>query len=1000
MRKVFAYIAATVLLFQVVLAPLSLSLENHSISFTVSAVSAETTGTGAAAGTGGTTQAAGTQSSETQKPSGFKSSVGWLFDTVVGGYFDMVMKVYAIILHEIIIPIVGRLLDWSTRFFNAMLDMSINSATFQISSYSGKAIQMGWILIRDFLNIILIFLVLYAGIKIILSREDFNQKFIVKIVIAGMLVNFSLFFTQALVDVSNIVTINLKNSIDRMVTQAGDAGMTYFMPTLNYNPLDVITGAQGTNFTPKVSNIGQNIAASLGLFRYYMEVMPATPESAGKISTAANNLTTAWVFIFLMCFAIYIFFKMGLMFLTRTIILAGLMITSPIWFIGPFIPKLNGYTKQWEEYLTGQLLFGPIFLIFLYVVMKMINSAAFLQYMQDQSHAGFAVENFVGYFLILGLLYFGLKAAKDYGGAASDAVLDMAKKGIGAAAGLTMAAFSGGATLATRTAATRVLANKGRQAAAASGDARAITRLAQAEKAAKRTYNLNDTFVGSGLQKLGIKAPGEVSGISNLMTARKLTDKDIERAGKYGTLSSPDLPFGIGKASEERADEKTATEKGVKERALKLASEQEKKRADDALKAAGIDIDAKMKAEKEVSDKVKDVDEEVRVQSEAEKQRIESSAEYIAMRKAVDEADLIIKKSKSELQDIDRELKDLVDRAGTAAALPTDAARIATLNGEKTLKTNELNNQKGIRSTALTTFAGTSTAQIDGKNITNKDGEIDLREYKKDINDTVSKSRYGSSYSDLVKNQSAARSEVAKEKQRGSAVLTAAISATGTKAAVEQSKKDLEQITSATAVIESQLQNNINARITAINNDAGYQSLTSTLDSEDRFIQRSKEKINEQETEIEKIKQKAISEGRAVLSAAENSSIAAMNTTIGANRSMISVSEATKNTAITNFKTSLGGTYNNDIDASGKINMDNFKASEQNNIATSAGYTSYKDLKNKEETAKVKAAAEELRSKVGSSNSTPIITAAMRASINQQSDASSIVATFKQQPKP
>ena len=125
-----------------------------------------------------------------------------------------------------------------------------------------------------------------------------------------------------------------------------------------------------------------------------------------------------------------------------------------------------------------------------------------------------------------------------------------------------------------------------------------------------------------------------------------------------------------------------------------------------------------------------------------------------------------------------------------------------------------------------------------------------------------------------------------------------------------------------------------------------------------------------------------------------------MNTTIGANRSMISVSEATKNTAITNFKTSLGGTYNNDIDASGKINMDNFKASEQNNIATSAGYTSYKDLKNKEETAKVKAAAEELRSKVGSSNSTPIITAAMRASINQQSDASSIVATFKQQPKP
>ena len=76
------------------------------------------------------------------------------------------------------------------------------------------AIDQVWLVIRNISSIFIIFGLLYASIATILDVGKVNVSTWVKnIIVAGLLINFSLFFTKVLIDTSNLVSLQFYRAI-------------------------------------------------------------------------------------------------------------------------------------------------------------------------------------------------------------------------------------------------------------------------------------------------------------------------------------------------------------------------------------------------------------------------------------------------------------------------------------------------------------------------------------------------------------------------------------------------------------------------------------------------------------------------------------------------------------------------------------------------------------------------------------------------------------------
>ncbi len=97
-----------------------------------------------------------------------------------------------------LVSLAGQVFDFSTKFSILEMGTLIGSAD--------NGINIAWSTIRDLGNIIFIFMLLWVSIMNILQMGD-AKKFIPTLIIAALLVNFSLFFTKVIIDTSNIVAV-------------------------------------------------------------------------------------------------------------------------------------------------------------------------------------------------------------------------------------------------------------------------------------------------------------------------------------------------------------------------------------------------------------------------------------------------------------------------------------------------------------------------------------------------------------------------------------------------------------------------------------------------------------------------------------------------------------------------------------------------------------------------------------------------------------------------
>lgn len=233
------------------------------------------------------------------------------------------------------------------------LDNAITISVVHMKSFieAVKGINIAWTLIRDLLNIVILFLLLFSAIGVILRTDKLIPKSaLVQIIIAALLINFSLFFTKAIIDVSNVFSYQIYSAIK--VT--GDDSDSVFTG---------ITGAfmQGLDLQTKYSLCGKE-----------QELCVETDEIVFE-----NNLIVRTIMgIITILITAFVFFVAAILLIIRFGLLVFLLITSPVGFVGGLIPKLQDQAKEWWQTLIGQALFLPVLLIFLLLIAKLLDPAS------------------------------------------------------------------------------------------------------------------------------------------------------------------------------------------------------------------------------------------------------------------------------------------------------------------------------------------------------------------------------------------------------------------------------------------------------------------------------------------------------------------------------------------------------------------------------------------------------------------------------------------------
>lgn len=461
---------------------------------------AQATGAGSTPTSSTNTASTGNQ---TPKEGGLKPDAG---PSILATIPNMIISAHSYILTFVVIPVLAKVLDIISRLMDLLINYSMNSANYKAgSSFMGDSIEMGWIIVRDLLNMTLIFILLYQSILITVSKSSIKgNQTIISVIIAAVAVNFSLLVAKWILDFGNIFAISIRNSIAATIAASGVGG----------------------------SSMGANIGNLLGLWNYYNISKPGVLAQLTDPKGGVTTILNTYSMMAMMSVCIWVFLKVAMIFLMRTISIAILLISSPIFLFGEFSDDLGKYAKEWWKNIIAVAVSPSIFFLFMYVVIKIINSQSFISYLKQlssTSEGGWNPQNYLFFALVIGFIWKAAEMTKEHSGTLGDFVMEKAKMAAGygmQAAGI----MTGGAgMLIAQPLAKAVAGSSSLKGAAASGGIRgslAKMTLSTAKIAEKSTFDVRNAKIpGLGTAPL-VGNMMKKAGLSNTL-GQAMTSKNI-----------------------------------------------------------------------------------------------------------------------------------------------------------------------------------------------------------------------------------------------------------------------------------------------------------------------------------------------------------------------------------------------------------------------------------------------------------------------------------------
>lgn len=337
--------------------------------------------------------------------------------------------------------VAGSLLNWV--FIGTVLEFSQNFG-------NSEGLLIAWGIMRDLGNIFLLFGFVFIGISTILGLQTYAaKKTLPRLILFAILLNFSLFVAEFVIDITNAVSTVLYN-------QAGIAELC------QYN----LESATDLRSIATLEHCSENIGLSGVIFNASglagLEPPPfwttrhqsgwwdltGLARDAWDNMNVTNQLHIIQVMIGLTLFsfvAMVVFIAASIMLLIRAVVLTLLMVTAPLGFAGTVVPFLGKISRDWWHNLINQSFFAPAFILLVLVGLKIIESTGLndgTTIVSALSSGDVSSMQVISLFaLVIGFMVAALIVAKKFGAYGADTAATFAFK-----AGSTgMGYFTGGA---------------------------------------------------------------------------------------------------------------------------------------------------------------------------------------------------------------------------------------------------------------------------------------------------------------------------------------------------------------------------------------------------------------------------------------------------------------------------------------------------------------------------------------------------------------------------
>jgi len=332
-----------------------------------------------------------------------------VLDALKGALLDAVVGIAALIFKGA---------SWFMMSMGAILDYAI-SRTVDSNTYGNlAAVKTGWTIIRDMSNMFFIFVLLYIAIMTILGLAGGSVKrWLANIIIAALLINFSLFLTQVVIDAGNVLAVGFWSKIQTV---------------------------QGPD---TVSSASAQFLQGFRIQTTWDNKDAKDPTAKMEDLPAETRLMIYGGGAMLMFIAGYVFLAGAIMMIIRTVTLIIVMIVSPFAFLGFALPKGGGFAQQWLSKLLGAAFVAPAFIFMLYISSVIIQTSDISKLTgADSSSLALALSGnsahwdiLYNYLVMIILLLASLTVAQSVGNGVGSSASGWAKKAIGVGAGLGIA---------------------------------------------------------------------------------------------------------------------------------------------------------------------------------------------------------------------------------------------------------------------------------------------------------------------------------------------------------------------------------------------------------------------------------------------------------------------------------------------------------------------------------------------------------------------------------
>ncbi len=294
------------------------------------------------------------------------SFISWTLGTIlfVIGYF-----------FHLVLFLGGTILNWVLELNSNIID--------------NPAVQIGWPITRDIANLAFVFLIILIAFETILNTGALQiKKALPKLIIAALLINFSLLIATVVLDFAGIFTNFFLNSA---YSASGNGGIS-----------QALAGAMNMYAFLKTPTFDANVTLTTfgaGTVQFLSSLIFA------DIMTAVGAITML---------------GLAAMFLIRYVVIGILLITLPAAIIG-WVVGGSGWS-EWTKKFFKQTFFGPIAAFYIYIALKsytaiqgIVKSSSITKAVADDpSHVIQNTATDIGsMIMIVSILLYGIKKAEE-----------------------------------------------------------------------------------------------------------------------------------------------------------------------------------------------------------------------------------------------------------------------------------------------------------------------------------------------------------------------------------------------------------------------------------------------------------------------------------------------------------------------------------------------------------------------------------------------------------